>query len=182
MWMPLDPFEYIEFSFHFPIVQWLFLGGLVCLLFSSFTRYMQPNRVCLMAKVFLRIFAFMAFTLMIQEMSGEKMWMFLLGSENDYYAEQAYLHLKSTVSVDWLVKEINTPNPLDVNVKFYLAHMLGCDLRELSPDAKAKVLAKISPEPTNTTFFELNDLNRDIRFNSGPLKTTKEIAEYYSSK
>jgi hypothetical protein len=171
----------------------IIFGVLICIVGSFFTGRVGSVKWSRVLRCALLIFALALLLVFVRDASGKEMLLALLGTEDDPLAEQAYWRLQKIADIDWLVAEINSDGSDEINVKFYLSRMLGCALRDVDTQTKAKILASLSQEPVQTVFFAKNDLNQEVDFTyydgvisrlcpiPSPL-TPQSIAKYYSEK
>ncbi len=175
MLLPNDTIDWLVYLFR---MKWLIAVCLLCFLGSFFMKRVGVKNNLRYLRVVLVAIAVLALLLCVYGIRGRDMWIALLGSEDDNLAEQAYWQIQNSVSDEWLVEEINA-NQMDVNTKFYLARMLGSNLRQ--ENLSAQILSSLDSEPLKPIFFRANTLNREIKHIPEPL-TPQSIAGYYSQK
>jgi hypothetical protein len=172
MLLPNDPADLLSFVIR---TRCTLISLLLCSVTACVICYLKPFR----GKRTLAFLLFSAALLLgadvLRKVNGREMLLTLLGSEDDYMAEQAYRQLDSQAQVIWVLARINDKKE-DSNVRFYLARMVSS-----IPEAtkrRDEIIGKINPDPITPRFFAVNAFNSDVRMMPAPL-TTRNVAWYY---
>lgn len=175
MLLPHDPADWLSFVVR---IQWTFLSLLLCSATAFVVSYLDPFRGKRIFVLFLVLGAVILMVDVIRTVTGREMLLTLLGSEDDYIAEQAYRKLEGQAQATWLLPRINDKKE-ESNVRFYLTRMLATNPENL--ESRADIIGRINSDPITPRFFGLNAFNADVKTIPAPF-TTRDVALHYGPK